>query len=94
MTIYPEAFANTRPITDMSLRGGDGITHLHYNGSALWPFGFGGSYSSFAVTAPSMGASPIQISLDLDEDYETLAAERYIEVVITNVRHTTRSACV
>ena len=34
----------------MSLRGGDGITHLHYTGTPLWQFGFGLSYSSFEVT--------------------------------------------
>lgn len=49
-TIYPAAFNRTRPITDMSLRGGEGITHLHYTGEPLWKFGFGISYSSFAVS--------------------------------------------
>ena len=40
-TIYPAAFNLTRPITDMSLRGGEGITHLHYTGKPLWKFGTG-----------------------------------------------------
>lgn len=46
----PEAFSSTRPITDMSLRGGDGITHLHYTGTPLWKFGHGLSYTNFDVT--------------------------------------------
>lgn len=52
-TIYPAAFNLTRPITDMSLRGGEGITHLHYKGAALWKFGSGSSYSKFAVSIVS-----------------------------------------
>jgi|EP01043_Picozoa_sp_COSAG02_P027497 beta-D-xylosidase 4 len=34
----------------MSLRGGEGITHLHYTGTPLWKFGHGLSFSSFEVT--------------------------------------------
>ena len=52
-TIYPAAFNLTRPITDMSLRGGEGITHLHYTGAALWKFGSGSSYTKFAVSIVS-----------------------------------------
>ena len=48
-TIYPAAFNLTRPITDMSLRGGQGITHMHYTGTPLWEFGSGPSYSKFSV---------------------------------------------
>jgi hypothetical protein len=37
----------------MSLRGGEGITHLHYTGATLWKFGSGRSYSNFAVSIVS-----------------------------------------
>jgi beta-glucosidase len=48
-TIYNAAFNTTRPITDMSLRGGQGITHLHYEGKPLWPFGSGLSYTEWSL---------------------------------------------
>ncbi len=54
----PEAFSSTRPITDMSLRGGDGITHLHYTGTPLWKFGHGLSFTSFDVTIESEPRPP------------------------------------
>ena len=37
----------------MSLRGGRGITHLHYSGPTLWRFGSGGSYTSFGLSMPA-----------------------------------------
>eukprot|EP01043_Picozoa_sp_COSAG02_P081350 COSAG02_NODE_19829_length_863_cov_0.637435_1_plen_73_part_10 len=37
----------------MSLRGGEGITHLHYTGAPLWKFGSGSSYSKFTVSIVS-----------------------------------------
>ena len=50
VTVYPAAFAATRPITDMSLTSVDGITHLHYTGTPLWKFGAGESYTKFSVS--------------------------------------------
>lgn len=33
----------------MSLRGAEGITHLHYSGTPLWRFGHSESYTSFEI---------------------------------------------
>ena len=37
----------------MSLRGSQGVTYLHYKGDALWPFGFGMSYTNWSVSLPA-----------------------------------------
>lgn len=59
VTIYPEDFAILRNMTDMRLEPHlnpetgaliPGITYLYYDGPVLWPFGFGGSYTSFSFT--------------------------------------------
>lgn len=52
-TIYPAAWADTRSISDMSMRGYDGksgITYMHYTGPTLYKFGFGLSYTTFSFT--------------------------------------------
>lgn len=48
VTFYSRDILTERPDPlDVSLRGGSGITYLHYTGTPLWEFGFGLSYSSF-----------------------------------------------
>lgn len=48
VTFYSRDILTERPDPlDVSLRGGSGITYLHYKGTPLWEFGFGLSYSSF-----------------------------------------------
>eukprot|EP00755_Sulcionema_specki_P026941 Sspe_Gene.16341::Locus_5757_Transcript_1_1_Confidence_1.000_Length_2611::g.16341::m.16341/K15920/XYL4; beta-D-xylosidase 4 len=49
-TYYPSSFQDTRPISDMSLRSGQGITYRYYTGTPQWPFGFGLSYTTFKFT--------------------------------------------
>jgi beta-D-xylosidase 4 len=49
ITVYPASFADTRPITDMSMTSVDGITHLHYTGKPLWTFGHGESFTTFSL---------------------------------------------
>ena len=49
-TLYPANITSPgqRPDpTDMSLRGGSGVTHMHYTGTPVYPFGFGLTYSSW-----------------------------------------------
>ena len=47
VTVYDESMNADRNITDMSLRktnrttSAQGLTYMHYEGSPLWPFGFG-----------------------------------------------------
>ena len=61
-TVYPAAWADTRPISDMSLRGyaadhNVGITYMHYTGTPLFAFGFGLSYTTFAFAWSSERAT-------------------------------------
>eukprot|EP01060_Flectonema_neradi_P002802 TRINITY_DN1176_c3_g1_i1.p1 TRINITY_DN1176_c3_g1~~TRINITY_DN1176_c3_g1_i1.p1 ORF type:complete len:793 (+),score=176.42 TRINITY_DN1176_c3_g1_i1:1458-3836(+) len=46
-TVYPAAFAATRPIANMNMRDAQGITYKYYTGTPLWEFGFGLSYTTF-----------------------------------------------
>ena len=49
-TMYDADFTSRRPdIGDMSLSGGGGLTYQYYDGEALWPFGWGLSYTTFAL---------------------------------------------
>ena len=47
---YPEAFVEQNAMTDFRMRPADGTTgrtYRFYEGSVLWPFGFGLSYTTF-----------------------------------------------
>lgn len=48
-TIYPEDFVDQVAMQDFSMRSGPGRTYRFYQGKALWPFGFGLSYTSWNV---------------------------------------------
>ena len=49
ITLYPRSILFERDPGDMSLRGGPGITYLHYPANkTVFPLGFGLSYSTFA----------------------------------------------
>lgn len=49
-TMYDSDFTERRPnIGDMSLSTGGGLTYQYYDGTPLWPFGFGLSYTTFAL---------------------------------------------
>ena len=49
-TMYDSDFVGRRPnIGDMSLSTGGGLTYQYYDGTPLWPFGFGLSYTTFAL---------------------------------------------
>eukprot|EP00040_Diaphanoeca_grandis_P014695 m.74689 g.74689 ORF g.74689 m.74689 type:complete len:1106 (+) comp24690_c0_seq2:102-3419(+) len=48
VTLYPRSILFERDPGDMSLRGGPGVTYLHYpKNKTVFPFGFGLSYSTF-----------------------------------------------
>lgn len=83
VTIYPAAFGSTRPITDMSLRGGQGITHLHYTGTPLWPFGHSSSYTTFALSTAAAAAGTAGDTAAL-AGFGRAAVGRHYSLTLTN----------
>ena len=54
VTQYPKDYVNQVPMTDMTLRPGPtnpGRTYKWYNGTAVFPFGYGLHYTNFTVTS-------------------------------------------
>ena len=49
-TVYPEDFITTRAIDDYNFSSGEGVTHLYYTGTPLFPFGFGLSTTQWNLT--------------------------------------------
>lgn len=59
MTWYDEAFAKSVSLTDMGMRpnattGNPGRSHRFYQGTPVFAFGEGLSYTSFAITKPQL----------------------------------------
>ena len=50
VTVYPASFAASRSITDYDFSSGDGVTYQYYTGAPQWPFGFGGSYTTWSLS--------------------------------------------
>lgn len=48
VTFYGPEILQERDPLDVSLRGGSGITYMHYRGSPLWAFGYGMSYTNWS----------------------------------------------
>ena len=46
VTVYDADFITRRPITNLHLRDAGGITYRYFDGTPLWPFGFGMSYAN------------------------------------------------
>lgn len=55
-TIYDKEFVFRRNITDMGLRELGGVTYRYFEGTPLWHFGFGLSYTEFAFQGASLVA--------------------------------------
>ena len=51
MTVYDSEYVTRRPITNLDLRGAGGVTYRYFEGTPLWPFGYGLSYSNIAFVA-------------------------------------------
>ena len=49
-TSYASGFVDSRSIIDYNFSSGDGVTHLWYTGAPQWPFGFGLSTTTWALT--------------------------------------------
>eukprot|EP01079_Euglenida_sp_SAG-EU17-18_P000529 gene529-377_t len=67
VTLYPDSYVDSIPFTDMSLTNAPGRTYRYYNGPVLYPFGWGLSYSTFALKSLS-GCSrtfPSLVSMEL-----------------------------
>lgn len=74
VTFYDASVTAKRSISDMSLSGGGGITYQYYQGTPLWEFGFGLSYTNFtyewaeappaeAATSSLLSSSPPQYAV-------------------------------
>ena len=79
MTVYDADYINRRPITLLGLRASGGVTYRYFEGTPLWPFGFGLSYA--AVFFKAKNGSAVIHSIVAVPDYEHLC----FEVYVTNV---------
>jgi hypothetical protein len=60
-TIYPANFVNEILMSEMEMDVGVGRSYRYYNGTVVYPFGWGLSYTTFSVTAASpMNAASFQ----------------------------------
>jgi len=69
-TIYDETFVYERPLDDMSLQGGNGITYRYYKKEPLWEFGDGLSYTKFSYELISQTTSAITTT-EIAQAYES-----------------------
>ena len=63
MTVYPQSFADAVNVTDMSMRPdgrhNPGRTYKFYTGEAVYPFGYGLSYTTFEYTFSDAAVEPL-----------------------------------
>merc|ERR1712178_1614 len=79
VTFYTRDILRERDPTDMSLRGGSGITYQHYRGTPTWEFGFGLSYTTFEFSwarSPS-GVADASVRASCEDVASRAAALKY-----------------
>eukprot|EP00808_Paulinella_micropora_P016706 g62060.t1 len=58
-TIYPSSFQYENPMDNYHMSKPPGRTYKYYTGQALWPFGFGLSYTSFSLECEQLQAPAV-----------------------------------
>ena len=76
VTVYDADYINRRPITLLDLRASGGVTYRYFEGTPLWPFGFGLSYADVSFKAKN-GSAIIHTTVAVP-DYEHLCFEVYV----------------
>jgi len=59
VTMYPEGYLNSLPLTQMSVKQAPGRTHLYYTGKPEFAFGDGLSYSTLEVEFAGAAEEPL-----------------------------------
>ncbi|XP_065884016.1 uncharacterized protein [Dysidea avara] len=77
-TIYPKDYVNQISFFDMGMRSKPGGTYKFYTGDAVYPFGYGLSYTTFSFSWSELEKLPPQLQV-LDE----LSTVQY-QVTVTN----------
>ena len=55
--MYDHAYISQQPMTNYDMSKPPGRTYKYYQGTPLWPFGFGLSMTTFGLTCAKDGAS-------------------------------------
>ena len=88
-TQYPASIV-TRSIIDYNMSSGDGITYQYYTGVPQWPFGAGGSYTTFSLLW--QGSEVVEV--DATDWALGLVRAPFYSVNITNVGDVTSDVSV
>jgi hypothetical protein len=73
ITFYSRDILTERDPLDVSLRGGSGITYLHYRGKPQWEFGYGMSYTNWSFTWLGDTARGKRADLPVHQEISTTA---------------------
>lgn len=85
VTFYGPEILHERDPLDVSLRGGSGITYMHYRGKSQWDFGYGMSYTnwSFAWVGENPHAGTADLPLQQHKVSTTAVASGEVRVTHT-----------
>lgn len=85
VTVYDEDFIERRSIYDLDLRGQGGVTYRYFDGTPLWPFGFGLSYAKFEfsgnssstlhTTVATAGSKSLCFKIDVTNIHTTITSD-------------------